>query len=214
MVRSQDGPSAADFVPSSRELDDLRAAASSCRGCELYESATQTVFGAGSPRARVMLIGEQPGDREDVAGEPFVGPAGQLLREILAECSITARDCYMTNAVKHFRWQPQSRGKRRLHAKPVVRHIRACRPWLEAEIEAVNPELVVCLGATAGQSCFGSGFRLLDVRGRVLEGPWGHPTLCTYHPSAVLRAPDTATRTEMRRTLRKDLGEVAARLAS
>jgi len=150
--------SAADFLPPSRNLDDLAEAAQQCRGCELYRNATQAVFGEGDRSARLLMIGEQPGDQEDLQGRPFVGPAGRLLDECLVEAGIDREDVYLTNAVKHFKWKPQ--GKRRLHAKPTVREIKACRPWLDAELEIIRPAVVVCLGATAAQALLGTSFRL------------------------------------------------------
>ena len=151
-------PGAEEFLPESWQLPDLAAAVQGCRGCDLYQDAEQAVFGAGSTPAQVMLVGEQPGDQEDRAGEPFVGPAGRLLVKALVAAGIERDRVYLTNAVKHFRWEP--RGKQRLHKKPGWTHIRACRPWLEAEIEVVRPQIIVCLGATAAQSLLGSGFRV------------------------------------------------------
>jgi DNA polymerase len=212
--RSGDKNSAAEFLPKSNgdSLSSLALAAAGCQGCELYRDATQTVFGAGGRRAPLMLIGEQPGDVEDRQGKPFVGPAGILLRAVLAECSVTQRDYYVTNSVKHFRWIP--RGKKRLHAKPLMRHVNACKPWLDAEVGALRPKVIVCLGATAAQSCFGSSFRLLQQRGKVLTGPWGQPTVCTYHPSAILRAPDQERRAAMREAFRQDLERAIALIAT
>jgi len=181
------------FLPASDDLPALARAAADCRGCELYRDATQTVFGRGPAPARLMLVGEQPGDVEDQRGEPFVGPAGRLLDRALGEAGLAAGEAYVTNAVKHFRFKADPRGtSRRIHQKPSAGNIRACRPWLAAELRAVRPELVVALGATAAQGLFGSGFRLTEHRGTVLqadfEGPV--PVLATVHPSAVLRAPD------------------------
>jgi DNA polymerase len=168
----------------------------------LYKRATQAVFGEGPARARIMLVGEQPGDAEDVEGRPFVGPAGKLLHAALDEVGLATDDVYVTNAVKHFKWTP--RGKKRLHAKPSAREASACRPWLSAEIAAVRPAVIVCLGATASQSLLGSQFRLTAHRGEWIDSTWGR-VLCTYHPSAVLRAPDSAARAEMRAALEADL---------
>jgi uracil-DNA glycosylase family protein len=180
--------SAADWVPEGGDVEQLRHAASLCRGCELWEPATQVVFSAGNPEARLMLVGEQPGDVEDQRGIPFVGPAGRLLRRALDEAGIGVRDVYVTNAVKHFRFTLS--GKRRIHATPQVSHIKACRPWLEAELTDVDPRLVVCLGATAAKSLLGPTFRLSQQRGQVLQMPTPvgvRPVLATIHPSAVLR---------------------------
>ena len=170
-------------------MEELRRAAVDCRGCELWKPATQVVFSAGNPRAPLALVGEQPGDVEDRKGIPFVGPAGRLLQEALDEAAVPREDVYVTNAVKHFRFT--ERGKRRIHATPQVAHIRACLPWLEAELTLVDPALIVCLGATAARALLGSSFRVTKQRGQVLEltTPIGvRPVLATVHPSAVLRA--------------------------
>jgi uracil-DNA glycosylase len=180
-----EGRSAADFLPARITLPALRAAAEGCRGCELWRRGTQTVFGEGTARARVMLVGEQPGDKEDLAGRPFVGPAGRLLDEALAEAGIDRDEAYVTNAVKHFKWEP--RGPRRIHAKPNAREVAACRPWLDAELAAVQPEVLVLLGATAAQALLGRGFRVTQSRGQLLSPEYGVPTLATIHPSAILR---------------------------
>jgi len=177
---------AEDFLPGdTSDLEALRAAARHCRGCDLYKDATQTVFGDGGSEARLLLVGEQPGDREDREGEPFVGPAGRLLDRALEAAGVDRGVVYVTNAVKHFKWEP--RGPRRLHKSPSARERAACRPWLMAEIGAVRPDVVVCLGATASQALLGSGFRLTAHRGEVLEGPAGVSVVATIHPSAVLR---------------------------
>ena len=199
--------SAADFLPHRKTLKTLTEAAKVCQGCELYRNATQTVFGAGAAQAKVLLVGEQPGDQEDLAGEPFVGPAGRLLDESLAAAGIDRREAYVTNAVKHFKWTP--RGKRRLHAKPGSREIAACRPWLTAEIEVVRPQVIVCLGATAAQALLGRAFRVTKSRGQLLEGTDSRWVLATYHPSAVLRAPDEERRHQMHDELIADLAVVA-----
>jgi uracil-DNA glycosylase family protein len=181
--------SATEWVPPNADIEDLRAAAVSCKGCELWESATQVVFSAGNSRAPMVLVGEQPGDAEDRQGIPFVGPAGKLLQRALAEAGVAVSDVYVTNAVKHFRFT--ERGKRRIHATPQVTHIQACRPWLEAELTKVDPKLVVCLGATAARSLLGPGFRVTQQRGKVLELPTPvgeRQVLATVHPSSVLRA--------------------------
>jgi uracil-DNA glycosylase family protein len=175
---------AAPWVPDSRDLADLESAAHDCRGCELWQPATQVVFSSGDRSARIMLVGEQPGDREDEQGEPFVGPAGRVLDEALAEAGIDRSAAYLTNAVKHFRFE--QRGKRRIHQKPDVRHLSACHPWLEAELEAVAPAVVVAIGATAARAVLDRTVKIGEVRGRVLEEP-ARPVVVTTHPSAVLR---------------------------
>ena len=177
-------PGAAQWVPDSRALDVLESAAHECRGCELWRPATQVVFSSGSRAARIMLVGEQPGDQEDRAGEPFVGPAGRVLDDALAEAGIDRSAAYLTNAVKHFRFE--ERGKRRIHQKPDVRHLVACRPWLEAELEAVTPGVVVALGATAARAVLERTVKIGEVRGQVLEDA-DPPVVVTTHPSAVLR---------------------------
>jgi uracil-DNA glycosylase len=177
---------AARFVPGSRSLKSLRAAAAQCRGCPLWKNATQTVFGEGLARARVLMVGEQPGDREDREGRPFVGPAGQLLDRALATAGIDRRDIFVTNAVKHFKWEPA--GKRRLHQKPNAREVAACRPWLDAELEAIEPEILVALGATAAQSLMGPKFRVTQERGKIFAHIANAPAfVATVHPSSILR---------------------------
>ena len=185
--------SAADFLPQKKSLKQLREAAADCRGCDLYKNATQTVFGEGAARARIMLIGEQPGDREDTEGHPFVGPAGKLLHKAMAEAGIDPAGVYVTNAVKHFKFIV--RGKRRIHQKPRVIEINACRPWLQAEIKQVRPDVIVALGATAAQTLFGSGFRLSMQRGTTItSSQWAAKVIATVHPSSILRAPDDEAR--------------------
>lgn len=183
-------PGAEPFVPDGvRDLDELAAAVQHCRGCDLYANATQAVFGSGTPTARLLLVGEQPGDVEDREGEPFVGPAGRLLDRALAEAGVPRDEVFLTNAVKHFRWRPAPRGKRRIHQAPTRMQMVACRPWLEAELEAVDPDVVVALGATAVGALFGSSVRLTESRGQPLQ--WrDRAAVVTVHPSAVLRAPD------------------------
>jgi uracil-DNA glycosylase len=176
---------AADFLPPKPSLRAARAAAVSCRGCGLYRHATQTVFGEGAADAAVMLVGETPGDREDIAGKPFVGPAGQLLDRALAAAGIDRKTVYVTNVVKHFKWEP--RGKRRLHKRPMPGEIGACLPWLRMEIELVRPKIIVCLGATAGKALFGSSFSVTRERGRYLSSRFAPFVLATLHPSALLR---------------------------
>lgn len=185
-------------LPERLTLTNLRAAAATCRGCDLYRHATQTVFGEGKLHAKLMLIGEQPGDVEDREGHPFVGPAGKLLQRALAEAGIAPRDVYLTNAVKHFKFV--ERGKRRIHATPKQIEIRACRPWLEAELDVVKPKLVVALGATAAHALFGSAFRLTRHRGELLAAEHAPRAGATIHPSAILRQPtDEARHAEMER---------------
>jgi DNA polymerase len=191
-------------------LDELRKAAAGCTACDLYRHATQTVFGEGQLRARLMLVGEQPGDREDVEGRPFVGPAGQLLDRALAEAGIDRALVYVTNVVKHFKWTP--RGKRRIHQKPNAEEVAACRPWLEQEVEAVGPEVLACLGATAAQALLGRTFRVTKERGRLRELELGSTTLmvtATVHPSSILRAPDDETRSREFGAFVADLETVA-----
>jgi uracil-DNA glycosylase family protein len=179
---------AADFLPKSRSLRVLAEAAQGCRGCELYKDATQTVFGEGRSKAELMLVGEQPGDKEDREGEPFVGPAGRLLDKALEEAGIDRDDTYVTNAVKHFKWRP--RGKRRLHQTPRAGEIEACKPWLEAEVAAVKPAAVLALGATAARALFGTKVKVTKDRGRPLESPLAPLAAVTIHPSAILRLRD------------------------
>jgi DNA polymerase len=193
--------------PRASGLEELREAAASCQACDLWREATQTVFGEGAERAKLMLIGEQPGDQEDIQGHPFVGPAGQLLDRALEQAGIDRGRVYVTNAVKHFRWV--RRGKRRLHEKPNAQQVRACRPWLEAEVETVKPQLLVLLGATAAQSVMGPDFRVSKQRGEVLPSPLGIPAVATVHPSSILRAVDDASRHEAMESLVADL-KVAA----
>jgi uracil-DNA glycosylase len=204
--------SAEPFVPPSTSLKTLEAAAEKCRGCDLYKAATQVVFGAGPKRARVMFVGEQPGDQEDRQGEPFVGPAGALLDKALADAGIPRDQVFLTNAVKHFKWEP--RGKRRIHKKPRMSEVKACRPWLEAELRAVRPAVVVCLGATAAQSILGASFKLMKERGQVVASPIAAKVVATIHPSAVLRAPDSEGRRAAYDMLVADLKVVAKTLRS
>jgi uracil-DNA glycosylase len=178
--------------PDAASLSETRAAARRCTACHLYKRATQTVFGEGPDRAAIMLVGEQPGDYEDVAGRPFVGPAGKIMDQALEEAGIDRNEVYVTNAVKHFKWEP--RGKRRIHQKPNSREIAACRPWLEAELRLVKPKLLVCLGATAAQAVFGPSFRVTRERGKVLSSKLAPRVLATVHPSSLLRQPDEESR--------------------
>lgn len=207
--------SAAPFVPEDRTLPVLREAVQSCRGCDLYENATQAVFGeletgdrAKKPKVSIMMIGEQPGDQEDKQGRPFVGPAGKLLDRCLEEADIDRRKVYVTNTVKHFRWEP--RGKLRIHKKPSMKEIRACRPWLEAELEAVRPDVIVCLGATAAQSLLGAGFRITQSHGMLQRAEGLPPIIATLHPSAILRARTDEDRERDTRIFLGDLQQVTA----
>jgi DNA polymerase len=180
------------FLPAKPTLPALRAAARHCRGCPLYLHATQTVFGEGAANASIVLIGEQPGDREDLAGRPFVGPAGQLLDEALQEAGVDRKRVYVTNAVKHFNFEP--RGKFRLHKRPPVSAVNACLPWMRSELGLIEPEVVVLLGATAAQALFGSKFRITRDRGTILKHELSEKVIATLHPSGILRAPDAAAR--------------------
>jgi DNA polymerase len=193
--------------PEDATLAELREAAAGCRACELWRLGTQTVFGEGGDRARLVLIGEQPGDREDIEGRPFVGPAGRLLDEALEEAGIDRAEVYLTNAVKHFRWTP--RGKRRIHERPDRAHVAACLPWLRAEVAALRPALLVCLGATAAQALLGEGFRVLRDRGTFHPTALGVTAMATVHPSAILRARDDA-RSAARADFVADLRAAAA----
>ncbi len=191
-------------------LEDVRREAVGCQACDLWRTGTQTVFGEGAVGAELMLVGEQPGDKEDLAGRPFVGPAGRVLDQGLEEAGIDRSKVYVTNAVKHFKWKAQ--GKRRLHQRPDAAEITACRPWLDAELEAVQPRMVVCLGATAAQSILGRGFRVTRQRGQFVEGLIGPIVTATVHPSSILRAPDEFTRQAEMAAFVDDLRAVAKRL--
>jgi len=203
---------AAPFVPDRPTLPKLRAAAAGCTACHLYKLGTQTVFGEGSADADVVFVGEQPGDQEDLAGRPFVGPAGRVLDEGLAAAGIDRSQVYVTNAVKHFKWEP--RGKRRIHQKPNWAEMTACRPWLEAELQVVQPDVLVCLGATAAQSLLGRQFRVTKMRGVPVESELAPNVVATVHPSSILRAPDEAARQEAMRDFIRDLKGVAKLLKS
>jgi DNA polymerase len=209
--REQSTGSAADFLPERRTLNALRAAAAGCRGCDLWKRGTQTVFGEGSATARVVLVGEQPGHEEDLAGRPFVGPAGRLLDRALEAAKIARDDAYVTNVVKHFKWEP--RGKRRIHAKPNRAEISACLPWLRAELDIIKPEVVVCLGSTAAQALLGPAFRVTKQRGQWTSAPGAPRVLATVHPSSILRAPDDETREREFDAFVADLRAVRAALA-
>lgn len=197
--------------PETSSLTTLREAAAHCTACHLYKRATQTVFGEGPKAAAMMLVGEQPGDYEDVAGKPFVGPAGKIMDQALEEAGIDRKQVYVTNAVKHFKWEP--RGKRRIHQKPNSREIAACRPWLEAELRIVKPKLVVAMGATAAQTIFGPSFRVTRERGKVLSSKLAPRVLATVHPSSLLRQPDEESREREYKHFVSDL-RAAVRAAS
>jgi uracil-DNA glycosylase family protein len=211
------GQGASPFVPEKHSLPVLREAVQKCRGCDLYKNATQAVFGeivSPSPRngsrASIMMIGEQPGDREDIEGRPFVGPSGKLLDRCLEEAGIDRRSVYVTNAVKHFKWEP--RGKRRIHKKPGMREIRACRPWLDAELDAVRPELIVCLGAVAAQSLLGASFKITKSRGVVQKVAGLPPIIATVHPSSILRVSTDQDREREMALFIRDLKQAAKSL--
>jgi DNA polymerase len=189
---------AAPLIPSKPTISKLDAAAAHCRACDLWKRGTQTVFGEGGSNARVMFVGEQPGDQEDIQGRPFVGPAGKILDKALDAAGIERNEVYVTNAVKHFKWEP--RGKRRIHKKPNSLEITACKPWLEAEIDVLKPDVIVCLGATAAQSLLGKNFKVSTQRGIFIPSPYAPYVMATVHPSSLLRAPDDETR--RRETLR------------
>jgi uracil-DNA glycosylase family protein len=200
-----------ELLPRRRTLPALRDAAAGCRACDLWIRATQTVFGEGEPRARVVLVGEQPGDQEDRRGRPFVGPAGRLLDRALAEAGVDRSLVYVTNVVKHFKWRPQ--GKRRLHERPNRAEVTACLPWLEAEVAVLEPDILACLGATAAQALFGPAFRVGQHRGEVLNSRLG-PTLVSVHPSSILRAPDEESRQAALAGFVEDLTKVRPHLRS
>jgi uracil-DNA glycosylase len=205
-------PTAADFVPPGAGLPQLWSAAQQCRGCDLYRNATQAVLGEGAAAARVLMVGEQPGDREDRDGRPFVGPAGQLLDKALEHADINRKDVYITNAVKHFKFE--ERGKRRIHKTPSATEVAACRPWLEAEIALVKPELIVCLGATAARAVIGTQHRILRDRGKFYPHPLAKQATATVHPSAILRAPDPEQREKQYQLFVDDLKAVRRVLTS
>ena len=202
---------AADFLPERRTMKGLREAAAGCRGCDLWENATQTVFGEGPARkSKLMLVGEQPGDREDREGSPFVGPAGRVLDRALADAGIARDEAYVTNVVKHFKWRPA--GKRRLHQRPNAEEIRACRPWLDAELEVVKPQALVALGATAAKALLGNSFRVTKHRGEFVESDLAPLVTATVHPSSILRIDDSDERRLAELDLIADLGKVAEKL--
>jgi uracil-DNA glycosylase len=202
-------PTASVFLPPRFTLRTLEHAARICAGCDLHHLGTQTVFGEGPVPAALMLVGEQPGDREDREGRPFVGPAGALLDAVLSEVGLERDEVYLTNAVKHFRWEG-TRGKRRLHRKPSMAHVAACRPWLDAEISIVRPEVLVCLGATAAQAILGRSFRLTEHRGEILDVDGIAPRVAaTVHPASILRARSEGARREQRAAFVDDLARIA-----
>jgi uracil-DNA glycosylase family protein len=197
------------IVPAAADLGALASAAASCTGCELYKNATQVVFGRGPSTAQLVLVGEQPGDQEDLQGAPFVGPAGEVLDRALAKIGLDRRSVYITNIVKHFKWE--ARGKRRIHQTPRANEIQACRPWLEAELTFVKPRVIVCLGSTAAQALIGPQFRITRSRGEFYRSRWAPWVMGTYHPSAVLRADDPAAADAVYRWLVEDLSHAASR---
>jgi DNA polymerase len=203
---------AAPLIPPRPTLNRLRSAAAECRACPLWKCGTQTVFGEGKQRALIMLIGEQPGDREDLSGRPFVGPAGALLDYALQEAGIERSGVYVTNVVKHFKWEP--RGKRRIHKKPNAAEIAACRPWLDAEIRVIRPRAIVCLGATAARAVIGPAFRVTTQRGRLVPSELAELVTATVHPSSILRAPSDEDRRHERSRFIADLKKVRRALSS
>jgi uracil-DNA glycosylase len=194
-------------IPHNGSLKSLRNASRNCQACDLWRNATQTVFGEGPPRAKIMMIGEQPGNQEDLEGKPFVGPAGKLLDQALLAAGVDRKQVYLTNAVKHFKWEP--RGQRRIHKKPSAKEMDACRPWLEAEIAALRPRIIVCLGATAAQSLLGRDFRVTHHRGEFLDSALAPMVMATVHPSSILRAPDEQTRHDEMQRFVADLAKIA-----
>jgi len=206
-TRKSSDSAANDLIPSRPTLSSLKTAAADCKACDLWKKGTQTVFGEGSRRARVMFVGEQPGNEEDLTGKPFVGPAGRLFDSALEETGIDRKQTYVTNVVKHFKWEP--RGKRRIHKKPNATEIGACRPWLESEIALVKPDVIVALGATAAQSLLGPQFRVTKQRGEFIESVLAPYVMATVHPSSILRAPDDETRQLEYRRFVDDLKKLA-----
>jgi uracil-DNA glycosylase family protein len=195
-----------------KSIESLRRAAAGCQACDLWKTATQTVFGEGPSRAKIMLVGEQPGDQEDIEGHPFVGPAGRLLNEALAEAGLERSNVYVTNVVKHFKWVAATRGKRRIHKKPRYSEIHACRPWLDAEVDALKPQVLVCLGATAAQTLLGREFSVMRQRGQPVNSPLAPFVMATVHPSSILRAPDDQSRRSQMQAFVSDL-RIVAKLA-
>jgi uracil-DNA glycosylase family protein len=211
-MRKKPSESAADLIPDRPTMPAVRDAAKDCTACDLYKRGTQTVFGEGSRHAELMLVGEQPGDAEDLAGRPFVGPAGRVLDKALEEAGIDRSKVYVTNVVKHFKWEP--RGKRRIHKKPNAAEIGACRPWLDTEIQLVKPRAIVCLGATAAQALLGRQFKVTVHRGESIPSPLAPIVMATVHPSSLLRAPDEETRHRETKLFVEDLRAVARALSS
>ncbi len=201
--------SARNIALTANTLADLRRAAAECKACDLWKTGTQTVFGEGASKARIMFVGEQPGDHEDRAGHPFVGPAGRILHKAMAVAGIDDTEVYLTNVVKHFKWSPADRGKRRIHKKPRYSEIHACRPWLDAELRVVRPQVLVCLGATAAQSLLGSDFSVSRQRGQLIESSLAPLVTATLHPSSILRARDDESRHVQMRAFVDDLKKVA-----
>jgi uracil-DNA glycosylase len=207
---AQTTTSAADFIPEGATLPQLRVASQDCRGCDLWKDGTQTVFGEGRSKAEVVLVGEQPGDKEDIEGRPFVGPAGKLLDKALEEAGIDRTKVYVTNVVKHFKWE--QRGKRRIHKKPNMGEIRACRPWLDAELERLRPKAVVALGATAAQALLGKDFKVTQQRGELVQSDLAPLVTATVHPSSILRAPSEDDRAKAMAEFIADLTNLAHEL--
>ncbi|MFN7139259.1 MAG: UdgX family uracil-DNA binding protein [Limisphaerales bacterium] len=206
-VRGIPGETAAQFIPLHPTIGKLQQAAAGCTACPLWKSGTQTVFGEGSRQAKVVLVGEQPGNDEDLAGKPFVGPAGKLLDKALEQAGIDRSEVYVTNVVKHFKWEPK--GKRRIHKKPNAREIAACRPWLEAELEVLKPKVLICLGATAAQALLGKEFRVSTQRGEFVPSNLAEHVMATVHPSSILRSPDESTRHQEMARFIEDLRKAA-----
>jgi uracil-DNA glycosylase len=211
LIERPAAPSPAEaLIPEQPTLPGLKQAAAGCEACDLHLTGTQTVFGEGAPQAKVMFVGEQPGDREDIEGKPFVGPAGRLLDDALKQAGIDRALVYITNAVKHFKWKPQ--GKRRLHQKPNAAEVNACRPWLDAEISLIKPSILVLLGATAAQALLGRDFRVSLQRGQFIERPGLPLMMATVHPSSILRAPDDESREIEMKAFVQDLKRLGPRL--
>jgi DNA polymerase len=204
-----EGMSTIRIALTANSIAALRRAAADCKACDLWKTGTQTVFGEGASNARIMFVGEQPGDQEDRAGRPFAGPAGKALHQAIAEAGIDEAEVYVTNVVKHFKWSPAERGKRRIHKKPRYSEIHACRPWLDAELRVVKPQVLVCLGATAAQSLLGRTFSVSRQRGQLVESPLAPMVTATVHPSSILRAPDDESRHAQMRAFVGDLQKVA-----
>ena len=212
MRKRSERPTVPDLIPDRPTLTNVRAASRDCQACDLYKRGTQTVFGEGARTAELMFVGEQPGDQEDLAGHPFVGPAGKLLDKALAQAGIDRAGVYVTNVVKHFKWEP--RGNRRIHKKPSASEISACRPWLDTEIQLVRPRAIVCLGATAAQALLGRQFKVTAHRGTFITSALAPLVMATVHPSSLLRAPDEDTRRRETERFIDDLRTVARALSS